>query len=158
MRWTLSALLGEAGCCISMCDAGIGGRCLPQHWLLTQIFSLLLEQQNSSFVFHESFRAQDEHVVAIETVVPTVWFFQYAAIYQKMYCKELTAKNTWKSISRLLPVAIHCVWRGKPAVLLPWWLCEDKSLDISKWGCLDVLRVSNLWVMQRKKVPISCGI
>lgn len=153
MRWTLSALLGEAGCCISMCDAGVWGRYHPQHWLLTQVFSLLLYQQNPSFTFHGSliFRARDEHVVAIDTAVSTMWSFQYAAIYQKIHCKELTAKNTWKSISRLLPAAIHCASRGKPAVLLLWWLCEDKSLEILKWGCLDVLRLSNLWVSDAKE-------
>lgn len=145
--WTLSALLGEAGCCMSMCDAAVWGRCHPQHWLLTHLY-----QQNPSFIFHGSliFRARDEHVVAIDTAVPAVWSFQYAAIYQKMYYKELTAKNTWKSVSMLLSAAIHCVSRGKSAVLLLWWLCEDKSLEISKLGCLDVLRVSDLWVRDAK--------
>lgn len=149
MRWTLSALLGELGCCISMCDTGFGGRYHPQHWLFTQIFPLLWYQQNPSFIFHGSLisRVQNEQVIAIDAVVSTVWSFQYAAMYQKVYCKEMTAKNTWTSS------------RGKPAVLLLWWLCEDKSLEISKWGCLDVLRVSNLWVSDAKeKSAVSCGI
>lgn len=138
---------------MSMCYTGVGGRYHPQHWLLTHVFPLLWYQQSLSFIFRGSliFRAQEEHVVATDTVVSTVWSFQYAAVYQKMYCKELTAKNTWKSFSRLLPAAIHPVSRGKTAVFLLWWLCEDKSLEISKWQCLDILGVSNLWVSDAKE-------
>lgn len=95
----LSAPSSKVGCRASMGSIGAGEgfpfRALPAH---SSDLSLAMRSAKPSFCFHGSLpsRARDEHVMAIDPVMSITWSFWYAAVWQKMCCKELTAKNTWK--------------------------------------------------------------
>lgn len=125
---------------------------VPSPWrclLIPQVFSLPCYQLNPSFVFHGSLPsgAWDDHVVTTDTVVSIACSVRYAAVWQKMCRKDLTAKTTWK-----LSLCPDCYLQHFPKFQVLWWIHEERSIKISRWGCLDVE-----WVMQRKKCLSAIG-